>query len=190
MESFWSSMQIELLNKQKWLRVVELSTAMADYIENFHNQARRHSSIAYLTPTEYEALHLTKPRPDSPKRGPSIVCRRMPGGWCAPSSRGFRRPPTGRMSPWSARETQRKSRTGSGTFDFKSPVRGVGDCLEIIGIRSDHNVMAPERSLDDSRVDYVGGAGPSGQNPDGACLVVVHRFDVTADEKPGQEGLA
>ena len=33
MESFWSSMQIELLNKQKWLRVVELSTAMADYIE-------------------------------------------------------------------------------------------------------------------------------------------------------------
>jgi hypothetical protein len=50
--------------------------------------------------------------------------------------------------------------------------------------------MAPERSLDDSRVDYVGGAGPSGQNPDGACLVVVHRFYVTANEQPGQEGLA
>jgi hypothetical protein len=50
--------------------------------------------------------------------------------------------------------------------------------------------MAPERSLDDSRVDNVGGACLSGENPDGACLVVVHRFDVTADEQPGQEGLA
>jgi hypothetical protein len=50
--------------------------------------------------------------------------------------------------------------------------------------------MAPERSLDDSRVDNVGGAGPSGQNPDSACLVVVHGFDVAADEQPGQEGLA
>ncbi len=75
-------------------------------------------------------------------------------------------------------------------FDFKSSVHGVGDCLEIIGIRTDHDVMAPERSLDDGRVDYVGGTGSSGQNPDGACLVVVHRFDVTADEQPGQKGLA
>ena len=86
--------------------------------------------------------------------------------------------------------TQRNSRTGSGTFDFKSPVHGVGDYPEIIGIRTDHDVMAPERSLDDSRVDYVGGAGPSSENPDGACLVVVHRFDVTSDEQSGQEGLA
>jgi hypothetical protein len=74
-------------------------------------------------------------------------------------------------------------------FGFESSVHGVGDCLEIIGIRTDHDVMAPERALDDNRVDDVGGAGPSGQNSDGACLVVVHRFDVTADEQPGQEGL-
>lgn len=37
-------MQIELLNRQKWLTVVELSSAMADYIENFYNETRRHSS--------------------------------------------------------------------------------------------------------------------------------------------------
>ena len=82
-------------------------------------------------------------------------------------------------------EAQSNSRTGSGAFDFKSSLHGVGDCLEIIGIRTDHDVMAPERSLDDSRVDYVGGAGPSDQNRDGACLVAVHRFDVTADDHPG-----
>jgi putative transposase len=60
MESFWASMQIELLNRQKWFTIVELSTAMADYIENFYNLARRHSSISYLTPDEYEALHLSE----------------------------------------------------------------------------------------------------------------------------------
>ncbi|MFZ0666086.1 MAG: DDE-type integrase/transposase/recombinase [Acidimicrobiales bacterium] len=36
-----------------------LSLAMADYIENFYNPARRHNSIDYLTPAKYEALHLT-----------------------------------------------------------------------------------------------------------------------------------
>ena len=60
MESFWGSMQIELLNRQSWKTVVELSTAMADYIETFYNPARRHSSLAYLTPNEFEDLHLEK----------------------------------------------------------------------------------------------------------------------------------
>ena len=32
---------------------------MADYIENFYNFARRHSSLHYLTPDEFEDLHLT-----------------------------------------------------------------------------------------------------------------------------------
>ena len=60
MESFWGSMQIELLNRQRWVTVVELSAAMADYIENFYNPARRHSSLGYLTPDEFEDLQLTQ----------------------------------------------------------------------------------------------------------------------------------
>jgi transposase InsO family protein len=56
MESFWGSMQIELLNRKKWLTYVELATAMADYIVNFYNPLRRHSSLEYLTPDEFEAL--------------------------------------------------------------------------------------------------------------------------------------
>ena len=56
MESFWGSMQIELLNRKKWMTYVELATAMADYIVNFYNPLRRHSSIEYLTPDEFEAL--------------------------------------------------------------------------------------------------------------------------------------
>jgi putative transposase len=46
-ESFWSSMQIELLDRQKWRTRVELANAMFDYIEIFHNRQRRHSQLGY-----------------------------------------------------------------------------------------------------------------------------------------------
>ena len=55
MESFWSSMQIELLNRQRWRTVIELSLAIANYIQPFYNMERRHSSLNYLTPNEFEA---------------------------------------------------------------------------------------------------------------------------------------
>jgi transposase InsO family protein len=45
MESFWGSMQSELLNRQKWRTKLELALAMADYIEHFYNCDRRHSSL-------------------------------------------------------------------------------------------------------------------------------------------------
>lgn len=49
MESFWSSMQIELLNRKKWNTRVELANAIFEYIEIFHNRRRRHSSLGYRT---------------------------------------------------------------------------------------------------------------------------------------------
>jgi hypothetical protein len=39
MESFWGSMQIELLNRKKWMTYVELATAMADYIVTWSRYA-------------------------------------------------------------------------------------------------------------------------------------------------------
>jgi len=53
-------MQIELLNRKRWITNVELSVAIADYIENFYNPQRRHSSLSYLTPNEFENLHLSQ----------------------------------------------------------------------------------------------------------------------------------
>jgi transposase InsO family protein len=50
-------MQIELLDRQRWSTVAELHAAMAEWIEDFYNPIRRHSSLGYLTPNEYEALH-------------------------------------------------------------------------------------------------------------------------------------
>jgi transposase InsO family protein len=62
MESFWGSMQTELLNRQKWRTHLELAVAIADYIDHFYNPARRHSALGYLTPNEYEHLHSPQPQ--------------------------------------------------------------------------------------------------------------------------------
>lgn len=60
MESFWSSMQIELLNRKKWKTRTELANAIFDYIEIFHNRQRRHSALEYKTPIEYELASATE----------------------------------------------------------------------------------------------------------------------------------
>jgi putative transposase len=57
MESFWGTMQIELLNRKKWRTKIELSIAIAEWIEHFYNPERLHSSLGYLPPIEFEALH-------------------------------------------------------------------------------------------------------------------------------------
>jgi len=56
MESFWGRMQAELLNTKTWQTRAELASAIFSYIEVFHNRQRRHSSLGYLTPVEYENL--------------------------------------------------------------------------------------------------------------------------------------
>ena len=57
MESFWSSMQIELLNRKKWITRIELANAMFDYIEIFYKRQRRHSQLNYRTPIEFEITY-------------------------------------------------------------------------------------------------------------------------------------
>jgi len=52
-------MQTELLNRKKWTTIVELSVAIADYIENFHNTIRRYSALDMLITTLYETLNTT-----------------------------------------------------------------------------------------------------------------------------------
>lgn len=56
-ESFWARMQVELLNRQRWNTRVELANAIFEYIEGFHNRRRRHSSLAWQTPLDFEKTH-------------------------------------------------------------------------------------------------------------------------------------
>ena len=56
-------MQIELLDRQKWRTKLALAVAMADYMDHFSNCDRRHSSLGYLTPNEFEEANSTTIQP-------------------------------------------------------------------------------------------------------------------------------
>lgn len=57
MESFFGSMQIELLDRRTWRTRAELANGIFEWIEAFYNPTRRHSAIGYLSPIEFETLH-------------------------------------------------------------------------------------------------------------------------------------
>ena len=56
-ESFFASLQTELLDRQSWPTRALLKTAIFDYIEVFYNRTRRHSKLDYLSPLDYEATN-------------------------------------------------------------------------------------------------------------------------------------
>jgi putative transposase len=53
-ESFWGTMQVELLNRKKWRTRLELANAMFEYIEVYYNRSRRHSALDWDSPTVFE----------------------------------------------------------------------------------------------------------------------------------------
>jgi putative transposase len=59
-ESFWSRMQVEHLDRRSWRTRVELANAIFEYLEIFHNRQRRHSALGMLTPVEFETRHQTE----------------------------------------------------------------------------------------------------------------------------------
>ena len=54
-ESFFSSLKLELVNRQSWATRAQARSAIVDYIEVFFNRRRLHSSLGYLSPADYEA---------------------------------------------------------------------------------------------------------------------------------------
>jgi putative transposase len=59
MESFWGTMQLELLDSQTWQTRDELANAIFEWIECWYNPKRRHSSIGMHSPITFEVLHRT-----------------------------------------------------------------------------------------------------------------------------------
>lgn len=54
-ESFYATLQTELLDRQSWPTRESLRLAIFEYIEVFYNRRRRHSALGYLSPMEFEA---------------------------------------------------------------------------------------------------------------------------------------
>ena len=53
-ESFWSRMQVELLDRRRWTTRIELANAIFEYLEIWHNRRRRHSALGWVSPLEFE----------------------------------------------------------------------------------------------------------------------------------------
>jgi putative transposase len=53
-ESFFATLECELLERRRFAHQVEARLAVFDFIEGFYNSHRRHSSLNYLSPLEFE----------------------------------------------------------------------------------------------------------------------------------------
>lgn len=53
-ESFFSTLEFELIERSDWHTRAEARRAIFDYIERWYNRERRHSSLGYLSPAAYE----------------------------------------------------------------------------------------------------------------------------------------
>ena len=56
-ESFFASLECELLDQHRFRTQAEAKMAVFDYIEGFYNPRRRHSSIGQKSPINFERLH-------------------------------------------------------------------------------------------------------------------------------------
>ena len=57
-ESFFATLKAELVEDAAWTTRAEARTALFEYIEGWYNRERRHSSLGYRSPVQYEVEQL------------------------------------------------------------------------------------------------------------------------------------
>jgi transposase InsO family protein len=57
MESFFASLKKELVHHEDYATRAEAKASIFEYLEAFYNRVRRHSSLGYVAPAEYERAH-------------------------------------------------------------------------------------------------------------------------------------
>ena len=63
-ESFFATLKKELVHRRSWPTRRELISEVFEFIEGFYNRTRRHSTLGYLSPAQFE----TRPRSQSSTR--------------------------------------------------------------------------------------------------------------------------
>ena len=69
-ESFFATLECELLDRRHFRTQVEARMAVFEFIEGWYNPHRRHSALYYLSPINYERSHYSEKSTASPP--PSI----------------------------------------------------------------------------------------------------------------------
>lgn len=57
-ESFWSRLKAEVLESGVFLSLDDARTEIGDYIDNYYNVVRKHSSLQYCSPVQFESNHI------------------------------------------------------------------------------------------------------------------------------------
>jgi putative transposase len=57
MESFFASLKKELVHREEYATREQAKASIFEYIEMFYNRVRRHSSLGFVSPAEYERTH-------------------------------------------------------------------------------------------------------------------------------------
>ena len=55
MEAFWSTLKLERLYRRRFADHSEARSTLFQYIESFYNTRRRHSSLGYHSPLDFES---------------------------------------------------------------------------------------------------------------------------------------
>src|SRR3954452_989759 len=75
MESFFASLKKELTHGENYATREGARASIFEYIEVFFNRVRRHSSLGYLSPAEYERAGLSRRPPSVGKSSSGPVGR-------------------------------------------------------------------------------------------------------------------
>ena len=68
-ESFFATLECELLARRRFKTQAEARMAVFEFIEGCYNPHRRHSALDYLSPVSYERSHNSQPL--TPNSSPS-----------------------------------------------------------------------------------------------------------------------
>ena len=118
-ESFFATLECELLNRSRFKTHTQARNAVFDFIEGFYNPQRRHSSLGYVSPVAFERKHAARAAsPDA--RDPAAVLgalKTKPSR--AREARGLDRPSARRRVECAGRD----GRMGSAGAEQKDPTR-------------------------------------------------------------------
>jgi putative transposase len=58
-ESFFATLKKELVHRRSWPTRRELISEVFEYVEGFYNTTRRHSTLGYLSPAQFETISIS-----------------------------------------------------------------------------------------------------------------------------------
>ena len=132
-ESFFATLECELLDRTTLSTHAEARAALFEFIEGWYNTRRRHSALGYRSPLEFERLH----QAGAVDGARPVDALRAPTSPLDPALRTGSTPPTGinvgiRLAGDSSINTGINSRNRLGTLEVPNG-NGAVSCIGSIG---------------------------------------------------------